>query len=84
MKEKENKYKKIEFSLQPDKESDESKIALSLNEEDGSAILKIYDCNDHTSHMIRPGVLGARKLERLKLAIEMLIENNEKNSKPKN
>lgn len=77
----ENNYKRIEFSLQPDKESDESKVVLSLNEEDGSTIFKLYDCNEHTSHMISSGVLGSRKLERLRLAIEILIENNEKNSK---
>jgi len=64
----------IEIKLSPEKEGDESKIVIDLNEE-GSDVLKIYDCDSSTRHVIRKGDIGKFKLLRIKTAIDILLNN---------
>lgn len=60
----------IEFDLNPEKESDESKVRMSLDDERGLTI-KWYDCSENTNHIINGNYNGLMKLERMALAIEM-------------
>jgi hypothetical protein len=69
---------KIEFDLNPEKASDESKVSMQLGD-DGSCIFKVYDCNENTSHMITKGEDGRNKLRRFQLAIELMLKHNYKN-----
>jgi hypothetical protein len=68
----------VEFPLNHNDDSDESKVKIVLYREKGGSI-RWYDCSNSAHNRIPASMNGLKKLERMKVAIE-IMEKHIKNS----